>query len=106
MRDICHSPVRIDPAHEQPSPRRETLAAEARRLSRRRAVTLAVAARCREIAEQAIDQEAAILISTRALKRATDLHIRFHRALDALVASGGFDEAIAIVRERQLGSRF
>jgi len=87
-------------AHHDPASRRRAfLAIEARRLSRRRAVALAVAARCRKIAEVAIQPEAARTVSNRAMKRATGLHVRFHRTLDALVSAGGFDEALTIVRD-------
>lgn len=80
--------------------RRSSLATEAKQLARRRAMALAVAGRCRKIAEAAIAPEAAQTVSSRALKRASTLHIRFHRTLDALVSAGGFDEALAIVRSR------
>lgn len=98
MRETSASTVRIDPAH----PRRVALTSEARRLARRRAVALAVAARCRRFAEEAIDPEPANAVATRAMRRASGLHMRFHRTLDALVDAGGFDDAIAIVRERQI----
>ncbi len=103
MRETYSSPIRLDPAHAANSPRLALLSTEARRLARRRAMALAVAARCRHIAEQAFDPCAAIEVSTRAMKRASRLHMRFHRTLDSLVAAGGFDEALAIVRERRAG---
>src|SRR4051794_23455380 len=95
------SPIRMDPSHASLDPatqRRAFLASEARRLSRRRTVALAVAARGRKIAEVAIQPEAARTVFSRAMKRATGLHVRFNRALDARLSSGGFDEAITIVR--------
>jgi hypothetical protein len=101
MRETSTSPIRVDPAHPSIPPRRDLLSSEARRLARRRAMALAVAARCRRIAEESFDPEAAITVSTRAMKRASRLHVRFHRTLDSLVAAGGFDEALAIVRERK-----
>lgn len=104
MRETSPSPVRIDGAHrvpDAPPSRRLALASEARRLSRRRAVALAVAARCRRIAESSDSRQGATAVASRAMRRASMLHIRFHRTLDALVAVGGFDEAITIVRERK-----
>ncbi len=104
MRETSPSPVRLDAAHavlDGPPSRRLALAREARRLSRRRAVALAVASRCRRIAELSDARQGASDVAARALRRASTLHIRFHRTLDALVAAGGFDEALAIVRERK-----
>ena len=103
MRETSSSPFRTDLAHasSEDPPRRVVLADEARRLARRRAVALAVAARCRQIAAQAIQPAAAETVAGRAMKRATVLHVRFHRVLDALVAAGGFDDAITIVRDRK-----
>lgn len=104
MRQTSSSPVRPDPAHleaDRVTQRRSALAAEARHLSRRRSVALAVAGRCRKIAEQAVAPEAAQTVSARAMKRASILHVRFHRTLDALVSAGGFDEALTIVRDRK-----
>lgn len=105
MRETSSSPIRTDPAHsegtDRAAQRRSALTAEARYLARRRAMALAVAGRCRRIAEQAIDPEAAQTVSARAMKRASILHVRFHRTLDALVSVGGFDEALTIVRARK-----
>ena len=101
MRETCLTPIRLDLAHPAIPPRLALLSTEARRLARRRAMALAVAARCRRIAEDAFDPCAAITVSARAMKRASRLHMRFHRTLDSLVAAGGFDEALAIVRERK-----
>ncbi len=108
MRDAFSSPVRPDLAHPQvdiTTQRRTVLAAEARYLSRRRATALAVANRCRKIAEHAIAPEAAHIVSSRAMRRASILHVRFHRTLDALVSAGGFDEALTIVRARKAHTR-
>ncbi len=88
-------------ANNPPVPRKIFLADEARRLARRRSVALAVAARCRKIATQAIQPEFAETVASRATRRATVLHVRFHRTLDALVAAGGFDDAMTIVRNRK-----
>lgn len=104
MRETSSSPFRTDVAHASNNdgpPRRVVLADEARRLARRRAVALAVAARCRQIASHAIQPYAAETVASRAMKRATVLHVRFHRVLDALVDAGGFDDAIMIVRDRR-----
>jgi hypothetical protein len=104
MRETSPSPVRLDRAHvapEAPPSRRVLLACEARRLSRRRAVALAVASRCRRISEYSDARRGASDVAARAMRRASSLHIRFHRTLDALVAAGGFDEALQIVREKK-----
>ena len=63
MREPSLSPTRIDPAH----PRRDMLTSEARRLARRRTVALAVAARCRRFAAEAIDPEPAMTVRRRML---------------------------------------
>src|SRR5438046_265046 len=100
MNATSSSAVRLDPAHEGPMSRRAFLSNEARRLARRRAVALSVAARCRKIAEEAINPSPAQMLASRATRRAAVLHVRFHRALDALMELGGFDEALAIVKDR------
>ena len=103
MRETSSSTIRTDLAHPMADPivlRKAVLAAEARRLARRRTIALAVASRCRQIATEAIQPEIAETVAGRALKRATTLHVRFHRTLDALVAAGGFDDAMTIVRDR------
>jgi hypothetical protein len=100
MHETSSSPIRLDQAHEGLLSRRALISSEARRLSRRRSIVLAVAARCRKIAADAINPTAAQTISARAMRRAAILHVRFHRALDALMEVGGFDEALAIVKER------
>jgi hypothetical protein len=108
MRDAFSSPVRPDLAHpvvDVTTQRRSVLAAEARHLSRRRAMALAVANRCRKIAEHAIAPEAAHIVSSRAMRRASILHVRFHHTLDALVSAGGFDEALNIIRDRKARTR-
>jgi hypothetical protein len=46
-------------------------------------------------------EDAAELVSLRAMRRAAVLHLRFHKTLDALVGAGGFDEAMTILRERR-----
>ncbi len=102
MRETSSSPVRIDTAHDRVATRKASLASEARRLSRRRTVALAVAARCRHVASARVQPEAAEILGHRAMRRATTLHVRFHKTLDALVSAGGFDEALAIVRERRI----
>jgi hypothetical protein len=79
--------------------RRADLAAEAQRLARRRTVALAVAAKCRDSARP-IKPEVAEAVSSRAARRASILHFRFHRVLDSLVDAGGFDDAMRIVRAR------
>jgi hypothetical protein len=84
--------------------RRAELVSEARRLLRRRTTTMALAARCRA-GSRRLSFDAAEVVATRAMRRAAALHLRFHNTLDALVAAGGFDEAIGILQERrQTGS--
>ena len=80
--------------------KRAELMGEARRLLRRRTTAMAVAARCRAGARR-MSQDAAEMVSLRAMRRAAVLHLRFHKTLDALVNAGGFDEAMSILRERR-----
>jgi hypothetical protein len=80
--------------------RRAELMSEARRLLRRRTTAMAVAARCRAGARR-MSEDAAEMVSLRAMRRAAALHLRFHKTLDALVDAGGFDEAMGILRERR-----
>src|SRR6478735_1270819 len=70
MRETSPSPVRVDRAHiapEAPPSRRLMLASEARRLSRRRAVALAVASRCRRMAEFSDARRGASDVAARAM---------------------------------------
>jgi hypothetical protein len=85
---------------ERIAARQAALAAEARRLSRRRAAAEAVAARC-ICGARGLPADIAGALALRASRRAAGLHLRFHRAIDALVAAGGFDEAIQILRDRR-----
>ncbi len=93
--------VSIDtpPTEMRVTQRRADLATEAQRLARRRTVALAVAAKCRE-AVRPLKPDVAEAVSTRASRRASILHFRFHRVLDSLVDAGGFDDAMRIVRAR------
>ena len=76
------------------------LAAEARRLARRRLIAVAVARRTREN-DRALPGDASSRLSHRAKRKATRLGLVFHRAIEALWEAGGFDEALAIFREHK-----
>jgi len=80
--------------------RRLELAAEARRLARRRLIADAVAQRSREN-DRALPGDASSQLSHRARRKATRLGLVFHRAIQALWEAGGFDEALAIFREHK-----
>jgi hypothetical protein len=82
------------------SRRRIELAAEARRLARRRLIADAVARRSREN-DRALPNDASSRLSYRAKRKATRLGLVFHRAIQALWEAGGFDEALAIFREHK-----
>ncbi len=82
------------------SRRRTELAAEARRLARRRLIAEEVSRRSREN-DRGLRGEASALISGRAKRRATHLRVVFHRAIETLWEAGGFDEALAIFREHK-----
>ncbi len=89
--------VNADP---QVARRRADLAAEARRLARRRSVAEAVARRSR-VNERGLQGDASTQIFRRARRRATRLTLIFHRAIETLWGVGGFDEALAIFREHK-----
>lgn len=80
--------------------RRAELAAEARRLARRRLIADAVARRSREN-DRALPRDASSRLSFRAKRKATRLGLVFHRAIQSLWEAGGFDEALAIFREHK-----
>jgi hypothetical protein len=80
--------------------RRVELAAEARRLARRRLIADAVARRSREN-DRALPGDASTRLSVRARRKATRLGLVFHRAIEALWIAGDFDEALAIFREHK-----
>ena len=84
------------PAHR----RRLELAAEARRLARRRLIADAVALRTREN-DRDLPGDASSQLSYRAKRKATRLGLVFHRAIQTLWEAGGFDEALAIFREHK-----
>jgi len=90
--------------HTAPEPlmsrRRADLAAEARRLARRRSVAEGVARRGLEN-DRGLPGDASAVISQRARRRATRLRVVFHRAIESLWEAGGFDEALAIFREHK-----
>jgi hypothetical protein len=87
---------------EPPATRRRIeLAAEARRLARRRLIADAVALRSREN-DRALPGDASSRLSYRAKRKATRLGLVFHRAIQALWEAGGFDEALAIFREHKI----
>ncbi len=89
-----------DPADLLAARRRSELAAEARRLARRRLIADAVARRSREN-DRALPGDASSRLSHRAKHKATRLGLVFHRAIQALWEAGGFDEALAIFREHK-----
>ncbi len=82
------------------SHRRAELAAEARRLARRRSIAEAVARRSR-VNDRGLRGEASALIFRRAKRRATRLRLVFHRAIESLWEVGGFNEAQAIFRDHK-----
>ena len=89
------------PASDSPADRRKAeLAAEARRLARRRSIAEVVARRSR-LNDRGLRGDAAALIFRRAKRRATRLSLVFHRAIESLWEAGGFDEALAIFREHK-----
>jgi hypothetical protein len=94
----------IDPSQTTADPlalrRRAELAAEARRLARRRLIADIVARRSRENDRGLRDDDSALL-SRRAKQRATRLGLVFHRSIQSLWEAGGFDEALAIFREHK-----
>jgi hypothetical protein len=94
----------VVPSSEPPEPlanrRRLELAAEARRLARRRLVADAVARRTREN-DRALPGDASSRLSHRTRRKATRLGLVFHRAIQSLWEAGGFDEALAIFREHK-----
>jgi len=89
-----------EPANMMAERRRLELAAEARRLARRRLIADAVARRSREN-DRALPVDASSRLSYRAKRKATRLGMVFHRAIQALWEAGGFDEALAIFREHK-----
>ena len=80
--------------------RRAELAAEARRLARRRLIADVVARRTREN-DRGLQDDASAQLFRRAKRRATRLGLVFHRSIEALWEAGGFDEALAIFREHK-----
>ncbi len=80
--------------------RRLELAAEARRLARRRMIAEAVAHRSHEN-DRGLRDEASAQLFRRARRKATRMGLVFHQAIEKLWAAGGFDEALAIFREHK-----
>lgn len=80
--------------------RKAELAAEARRLARRRSIAEVVARRSR-VNDRGLRGDASAQIFRRAKRRATRLSLVFHQAIEALWGAGGFDEALAIFREHK-----
>ncbi len=86
---------------ESPTARRRAeLAAEARRLARRRLIADTVARRSQEN-DRGLRDDASAQLFRRAKRRATRLGLVFHRSIEALWEAGGFDEALAIFREHK-----
>jgi len=96
-------PNRPSPDSDEPQAdrRRAELAAEARRLARRRLIADAVARRSREN-DRGLQGEASTQLFRRAKRKATRFGLVFHRSIEALWAAGGFDEALAIFREHKV----
>ncbi len=94
--DLTSSPFSSDSANR----RRLELAAEARRLARRRMIAEAVASRTREN-DRGLRADASAQLFRRARRKATRFGLVFHQAIEALWAAGGFDEALAIFREHK-----
>ncbi len=80
--------------------RRFELAAEARRLARRRMIAEAVALRSREN-DRGLDNGASVQLLQRTKRKANRVGLNFHQTIEALWAAGGFDEALAIFREHK-----
>ena len=80
--------------------RRAELAAEARRLARRRLIAESVAVRSREN-DRGLRADASAQLFRRTKRRATHLRLVFHRTIETLWEAGGFDEALAIFREHK-----
>lgn len=76
------------------------LAAEARRLARRRSIAESVARRSSEN-PRGLRADASAEIVHRSRRRATRLGLGFHRAIESLWQAGGFDEALVIFREHK-----
>jgi hypothetical protein len=94
-------PPHVPPAADSPADRRKAeLAAEARRLARRRSIAEGVAHRSR-LNDRGLRGDASALLFRRARRRATRLSLVFHRSIEALWEAGGFDEALAIFREHK-----
>ena len=80
--------------------RKAELAAEARRLARRRLIADVVARRSREN-DRGLRADASAQLFRRAKRKATYLGMVFHRSIEALWAADGFEEALAIFREHK-----
>ena len=88
------------PADLRAARRRSELAAEARRIARRRLIADAVARRSREN-DRGLQGDASARLFHRAKRKATHLGLVFHHSIETLWAAGGFDEALAIFREHK-----
>jgi hypothetical protein len=99
-RDTPHVvPCQI-PADPPDARRRAELAAEARRLARRRVIADTVARRSREN-DRGLRADASAQLFRRAKRKATRLGLVFHRSIEVLWEAGGFDEALTIFREHK-----
>ncbi len=96
-----HFTSSVDPRSEQAAAlRRLALAAEARRLARRRMIAEAVARRSRAN-DRGLRADASAQLFQRTRRKATRFGLVFHQTIEALWAAGGFDEALAIFREHK-----
>jgi hypothetical protein len=86
---------RFDPEHhldERMAQRRDALAAEARRLLKRRAASRALACRCRPGIHGLSDWHAEEL-ANRARRHAAQRHRKFFKTIEGLIEFGGFADA-------------
>lgn len=90
--------VALNASEQAAERRRASLAAEARRLARRRLIAEAVALRSR-VNDRNLPGDAPAHLFERARRKSTRLSLVFHRAIETLWEAGGFDEALAIFRE-------
>jgi hypothetical protein len=88
------------PGFDQSARRRAELAAEARRLARRRTIAEAVAHRSHEN-DRGLRADASEQLFRRARRKATRVGLVFHHTIEDLWAAGGFDEALTIFREHK-----
>ena len=92
------SNVALGASEQEAARRRAGLAAEARRVARRRSIAEAVALRSRHN-DRNLPGDAPHHLFERAKRKSTRLSLVFHRTIESLWEAGGFDEALAIFSE-------